>query len=240
MDLNVIRTAIKKAVSVCVDGIQLPGIIDAEVRKITVSSKQLQRVSTQLEQRGHSEITFSANVILILRISNTMCLPSIERTEFCVSVDADGDNLRAVARSEKDWAMAWERGFEPMKHGRLQSMKDNVRNMDENLAEDSFTFQAAMVLLVSEMVGPYVDRIATFLQYPRSLVQVISARLTEARIWDGDQVRSDGWRDPQNGGEPFLLDLMVAEGKVIGRWSEEKGQCTYHQPDVAAGSRFAI
>ena len=105
---------------------------------------------------------------------------------------------------------------------------------------DGDNLRAAMLLLASEMVGPYPDRVATFLGYPVSLVQVIAARLTEARIWDGDQVRCDRWRDPQQGGAPFRLDLMVAEGKLIGRWSEEKGQCTYRQPDVSAVSHFAI
>jgi len=39
---------------------------------------------------------------------------------------------------------------------------------------------------MSELVGPYVDRIATFLRYPRSLVQVMEARFQEAKIWEGD------------------------------------------------------
>lgn len=56
--------------------------------------------------------------------------------------------------------------------------------MDETLAEDSYTFQAAMVLLASELVGPYSDRVATFVGYPPSLVQVIAVRLEEAKIWE--------------------------------------------------------
>jgi hypothetical protein len=213
MNLDGIRIAIEKAVSAYVDGIQLPGIIDAEIRNITLSSKKLQRVFIQLERRGHSEITFSANVTLILRISNTMFLPSVERTEFCVRVAADADNLRAVASSEKEWARAWERGLERMKPARLQDMKNNVRNIFENLAEESYTFQAAMVLLASAMVGQYTERVATFLGYPLGLVQVISARLTEAGIWDGDQVRCDRWYDPQYGGTSFMMDLMIANGQ---------------------------
>ena len=54
-----------------------------------------------------------------------------------------------------------------------------------------------MVLLASELVGPYVDRIVTFVGYPPALVQVIAARLQEARIWEGDEVRCESWLDPQ-------------------------------------------
>ena len=43
--------------------------------------------------------------------------------------------------------------------------------MDAALAEDSYSFQAAMVLLASEMLGPYVDRVATFVGYPRGILQ---------------------------------------------------------------------
>jgi hypothetical protein len=50
-----------------------------------------------------------------------------------------------------------------------------------------------MVLLTSELVGPYVDRIATFVGYPLGLVQVVAARLREARIWETDEVRCESW-----------------------------------------------
>jgi hypothetical protein len=63
--------------------------------------------------------------------------------------------------------------------------------MNATLAEDSYPFQAGMVLLASELVGPYIDRIATFLGYVPSFVQVIAARLCEARIWEDDQVRAN-------------------------------------------------
>ena len=60
--------------------------------------------------------------------------------------------------------------------------------MDEELAEDSYTFWAAMVLLASYMVGPYTDRVATFLGYPVGFVQVIAARIDQ--IEDLGQRRS--------------------------------------------------
>lgn len=100
-------------------GIQLPGIADAAVRNAAVSSAQLQRIAAELEQHGHSEISLSAEVELFLRISNSDVLQTIEATAFRVTVNVDGNDLRAVASNEKDWGMVWERGIEPIKQPAL-------------------------------------------------------------------------------------------------------------------------
>jgi hypothetical protein len=240
MDLNRLRGVIEEALSVSVQEIQLPGIAGAALRNVVVSSGQLQQVASQLEQGDHGEIRLSAEVELYLRISNTDVLSAIETTAFRVKVGADVGDLRAVASTEKDWAMAWERGMEPIKQPALRGMRRDVWSMDGSLTEDSYTFQAAMVLLASELVGPYVERIATFLNYPLALVQVMAARLYEAGIWESDEVRCESWFDPRKGAVAFLLDLMVAEGKLIRRWSEEKNEYTYHEPEMCAVSHFAV
>ena len=113
----------------------------------------------------------------------------------------------------------------------LQSLKSDVWDVDEELAEDSYTFQAAMVLLASDMVGHYTDRVATLLGYPVGFVQVIAARLIEARIWDNDEVSSEPWLAPLKGDVSFMLDLMVAEGKLTGSWSEERGNAIITFPN---------
>jgi hypothetical protein len=141
MDLDGIRTAIEKAVSDCVGGIRLPGIVDAAIGNVAVSSKQLQQVAAQLERHGRCEITLSAEVELVLRVSNIDALRSIERTEFRVTVNADAENLLAVASSDTNWELAWEHGIEPIKQAALQSLKSDVWAMDEELAEDSYTFR---------------------------------------------------------------------------------------------------
>ena len=240
MELDGIRTAIEKALCACVLDIQLPGIADGEAKPPVVSSEQLQWIAAQLEQHGHGEVKLVVEVELFLRISNTDVLSSIECTEFRVSINAEADHLRAVASSEKDWAKAWERGIEPIKKFTLESMKNDVWNFDATLAESSYTFQAAMVLLASELVGPYVDRIAAFVGYPLGLVQVIAARLHEAKIWESDEVRCERWFDPQKGAVEFLLDLMVAEGKLIRAWSHEKRQYAYREADTCAVSHLAV
>jgi hypothetical protein len=231
MDLNGIRTAIEKALSDCVFGIHLPGIASAAVSKVAIPSEQLQQLATQLEQHGKCEITLPAEVELVLRVSNIDALRSIERTEFRVILNADAENLLAVASSDTNWELAWEHGIEPIKQAALQSLKRDVWDMDGELAEDSFTFWAAMVLLASYMVGPYTDRVATFLGYPVGFVQVIAARLIQSGIWAGDEVSSEPWLDPQTGMVSFILDLGVAEGKFTASWSEEKGQRSYYLPE---------
>jgi hypothetical protein len=240
MDSDRIRTLIEEALSVSVQGIQLPGIYGAEMRNVPISSKQLQRAAAQLQQHGHGEIKLSAEVELFLRISNTDALSSIEHAVFQVQVSIEKNDLRAVASSNKDWAQAWERGIEPIKQATLQGVRRDVWNMYGTLAEDSYTCQAAMVLLASELVGPCADRIATFLEYPLDLVRVIGARLHEAKIWEDDEVHYESWSDPQKGAVAFLLDLMVAEGELIRKWSGEKKQYAYHRADIREVSHLAV
>ena len=230
MDSDRVRAAVEEAVSVSVQGIRLSGIEGAVKQKVIVTPEQLRLLAVQLEQQGHGEIKVSAEVELFLRISNNDALSTIESTRFRVSVNADGDDLRAVATSEKDWAKAWERGLEPIKDTVLEGMRRDVWKLDATLSEDDYTFQAAMILFASVLVGPYVDRIVQFLGYARGLVQVIAARLQEAKIWEGDEVRCESWFDPQKETVTFMLDLMVAEGTFIRTWSEEEKRYGYSSP----------
>jgi hypothetical protein len=221
-------------------GIELPGIVDAAVKGVTISHGQLQRVSAELEQSGQVEITVLADIELFLRTSNVDVLRSPQAMGFRVALTASENGLETVASNEKPWEVAWEQGIERIKAPALQLMKRDVWNMDATLTEDTYIFQAAMVLLASELVGPYADRIVTFLGYPRGLVQVIAARLHEARIWEKDEVRFENWFDTEKETVAFLLDLMVAQGLLIRRWSEEKKQFAYCAPDVTEAPRFAV
>lgn len=144
-----------------------------------------------------------------------------------------------MASTGKDW-MARERGLEPIKQAALQSMRTDVCNIAGDIAEDSYTFQSAMILLASELVGPYVDLIATFLGYPPSLVQVMAVRLYEAKIWVSGEVRCESWFDPKTGAVAFGLDLMVTEGKLIRRWSEETKEYKYARSDTPVVSRLVV
>jgi len=238
MNIKMLRTAIEEAVSVPVSSIDLPGIVDAVVKRVAISP--MQKLATQLEQDSQTEVRLSTEVEFFLRISNADVLSSIQCLPFRVKVRTDEIGPQAVARAEESWAAAWEKGIEPIKQAALQSMKEDVWNMDPALAEDSSTFQAAMILLASELVGPWSDRIAAFLGYPTALVEVAAARLYEARIWENAEVRCEKWFDPEKGGLAFMLDLMIAEGTMIRRWSEEDQQFAYRAIDMLVMSRLAI
>ena len=238
MNLKMLRTAIEEAVSVPVSSIDLPGIVDAVVKRVAISP--MQKLATQLEQDSQTEVRLSTEVEFFLRISNADVLSSIQCLPFRVKVRTDEIGPQAVARAEESWAAAWEKGIEPIKQAALQSMKEDVWNMDPALAEDSSTFQAAMILLASELVGPWSDRVVTFLGYSPALVQAVAARLYEARIWENGEVHCEEWFDPEKGGLAFMLDLMIAEGTMVRRWSEEDQQFVYRAADVLPASELAI
>jgi hypothetical protein len=85
-----------------------------------------------------------------------------------------------------------------------------------------------------------VTALRRFSGIPPGLVQVVAARLYEGRIWENEEVRSEAWFDPHNGGVAFIVDLMVAEGVLIRRWSEEDQQFAYRAADLPAVSHFAV
>jgi hypothetical protein len=45
---------------------------------------------------------------------------------------------------------------------------------------------------------------------------------------------------PKKGAAAFLLDVMVAEGKFIRIWSQEKNDYVYRISDISEASRFAV
>jgi hypothetical protein len=141
-------------------------------------------------------------------------------------------NLKRIRTAVEEGSM------EPIREVVLERMRRDLRNLDEIVPEEGYPFQAGMVLLASEVVGPYVDRVAAFLGYSHGLEQVIADRLQEARIWEGDEVRCENWCDPQKGRMPLLLDVMVAEGRLVRRWSEDKNQYTYHVADSMESSQL--
>src|SRR6516162_2199020 len=108
MNLKMLRTAIEEAVSVPVSSIDLPGIVDAVVRKVTISPKQLQQLVTRLEGGGETKTNLSVEIEFFLRISNADVLSSIQCLPFRVTVSADESGLHAIASAESSWAVAWE------------------------------------------------------------------------------------------------------------------------------------
>jgi hypothetical protein len=222
-----LRSVIEETITTSLDSMGTPGIEAAALTELTVSPKQLQRLGLALETKRHAEIRCSAEAKLLLRVSNVDVFRSLQTIGFRVRVEGEGKQLKASARTELDWASAWEKGIEPIREAALNYMKADVWEIDSTLSEESYTFKAAMVLLASEMVGPYASRLASFLRYPVSLVQVIGARLQEAGIWEQDEVHCEDWFDAKRGGIELVLAVMIAEGKMVRRRSSKDEEYKY-------------
>ena len=240
MNEDEIRNTIEQAISLSLRSIVLPGISDAELVRSGFSSEQFNVLVIQLEASGQASLKLRPEIHLFLRISNTDVLEVADRPEFLIQILKGSDQLHALAKTERDWAVAWEEGLRPIKADALRSMREDLQGMGDSLTEDSYAFKAGMVLFASELVGPYVDRIASFLGFSRSFVQVIGTRLVESKIWKGDAVECDKWFDSEKGYTAFLLDLLVAEGRATRQWSKEKGAYRYKNVDVEPRSQFTV
>jgi hypothetical protein len=230
MDLGMLREKIADAISLSVGSIKCFGIDDAETKNVAISSRHLHQIAAQLERENQMSVAISAEIELFLRLCNSELVASVQFISFRVELWSDDDGIRAAAVNEQEWTATWEKGIAPIKQAVLQSMKRDVWNIDPTLAEDSSTFQIAMILFASEVVGPWSEGIATFLGYPRAIVEVVAARLYEGRIWENGEVRYEKWSDPNIGGTCLFMDLMVAEGSLIRRWSEKDQQFRYFNP----------
>jgi len=45
---------------------------------------------------------------------------------------------------------------------------------------------------------------------------------------EGDEVGCERWFDPKKGGVTLMLDVMVAEGRLTRKWSDEKSDFVYY------------
>jgi hypothetical protein len=95
----------------------------------------------------------------------------------------------------KDWAAMWELGIAPLKQFALEEMKRDVLELVPNATEDSDVFRTGMILLASEMIGPYVDRLASFTGYPKAFIQGIAVRLRQAKMQISARLAAycEGW-----------------------------------------------
>lgn len=239
-DLNHIRSAVAKAITTYVSRIDVEGIEAAELSSISVDSQDLQQATAKLWDNGHGELVVLADIRIYLRLSNEDVLGSNQQLTFRVSLNGTDGHVLAAAAADASWERAWEGALEPLKPFVLESLRTDVQTINPAWVEGTYGFQAAMVLLASEMLGPYASRISTFLDYSPSLVQVIGSRLYEAGIWEKDEVRCESWFDPLKGGMALRLDIMVAEGKLQRRWSEEHQQFRYYWLEGEAIAHLAI
>lgn len=237
---KVIHKTIRDAVSVCVANVNFPGIESIEVSYFDISPSELQVVVSHLATLGLSELSVSADVNLYVRISNSDVVHSRQALPFRIHITNQSGDVHATAINQTDWEVGWERALAPLKHAAIESMKSDIEQVYPGSSEGTSEFQAAMVLLASEMIGPYPGRIATFLGYPKQLLDVIGARLYEAGVWEEHEVRCERWFDPGRGHIAMVMDVMVALGRLTRRWSERDKQFRYYLAEGNDVSKFSV
>lgn len=233
-----LHNAISKALGSYVNQVRVNGIKGIEIKQLVISQTQLREAASRLRSVKSVNLKLRVPVYLFLRISNTDVLRADDLAELTVRMNVNEEALNVVIESDKDWAKAWEQGIETLREPALEGMRRDMLRLDD-FPEDSSTFQAGIILLASELVGPYADRVSDFLQYPMSLVEVIGTRLQQAQIWVGDEIRCEHWFHPKKGNAAFFLDLLVAEGKLVRIWSEERNDYVYRR-DVAQGTTHLV
>ena len=233
---NPYRDVIEEAITRCVSSIMFQGIEGAKVTNVEISPGQLREVAFQFEEYGKGKLVAHADIAFCIRIPNVDVLRSDQRLPFRVSLVEGHKGPEASAIPADGWESAWQKGLEPIRQAALASMKDYVHTVSAAV-EGTYSFQAALILVASEILGPYPGRIATFLGYPVAVVQVVGDRLHEAGIWTADEVRNEGWSDPLSGYTNATLDVMVAQGRLRRRWSEGDQQFQYYAMDLAKVTR---
>lgn len=89
----------------------------------------------------------------------------------------------------------------------LSVLKSEIKRIDLDLEKDEMTYNAAIVLLSSLVVGANIKKIAKFAHLPRKLVSTFASRLWESGVWDGSNVVCD-WFEEGVGGMNFLCDVV--------------------------------
>lgn len=94
----------------------------------------------------------------------------------------------------------------------LEQIKKEVKALDPDL-EKGETFNIALILMSSCIVGPNIQRLSKFTRFPRSYIAKFSRRLRENRVWVKGKIQCE-WFEKEAGGIAFWMDVMVAQGIV--------------------------
>ena len=223
-----LRHVIENSIVRALGQVAFDGIYDLRLEQLLCRPEQAQALLDELRTHSSAETVVPADIMILVRVSNNDGLQSVQRLHFRITLhDEENEAIDAVATTDAGWEQCWERALEPIKVELLQRMQADVSAMDESLSENHPSFMAAMVLLSSEMIGPYSHRITRFLGYSPQFVEVIAARLYESGIWDDDLVRCEAGSDEKKGRTAMILDVLVATGELIRKWSAEKNDYIY-------------
>lgn len=96
----------------------------------------------------------------------------------------------------------------------IEQIREDIRQMDDGLEEDSDGFKVAVIVLSSAIIGPNIKRLARFTGYGRDFCSEISRHCREGGLWRGGRVYHSGWDDEKTGGIAFWLDCALAQGYI--------------------------
>jgi hypothetical protein len=94
---------------------------------------------------------------------------------------------------------------------------------------------AALLLVLSEEIGPYTTLLARFTGQPEREIEIIAARFRTALLWKEGDVDSEPWH--KTGGQvALLMDAMVGAGQLERRMSERGAEYRAVRPEGPAGT----
>ncbi len=100
----------------------------------------------------------------------------------------------------------------------LQGARSLLARLAPDLEETSSMYRAGMVILLSQVVGQGVHKLARVLGYPTEFVARCARRLVDNGVWPDDLACLEG--EGEEAIESFWFDVGVAEGKLCRRRDE--------------------
>jgi hypothetical protein len=97
----------------------------------------------------------------------------------------------------------------------LQEIKAAIQDLDPQLDRKSREFRLPVILMAAAfVVGPDIDRLASFTGYSRTFVAAVSHRMQACGRWANGNVCTDDWFDGDRVTAALWLDCLVADGTV--------------------------
>lgn len=95
----------------------------------------------------------------------------------------------------------------------VNDLKKEIRRMDPNLKPTDESFDTAVILLASTIVGPNVLSVSRYTGIATPEVAKRAKNFRESKVWSGKKVRAGEWFD-KDGGIAFWLDVSVGDGML--------------------------
>ena len=109
----------------------------------------------------------------------------------------------------------------------LDDVKEALAELDPTFerSADEDTYRTAVVLFSALVHGSDTEVLAQFTNFPREFVETIRQRMLQAELWTDTDVLCDHWftEGDRVSLVAFCVDVLVAQGRLIRRWKEEKG-----------------